>query len=94
MSELAERDRILGQHEAAKGGWVRLARQIASELILQWGEVSADEVRVVFEERYGRGMWGNWAGVIFKSKLYKLSGYRASKTPGAHGRVVRVWRAA
>lgn len=85
-----------GMAKAAKGGSenLRFARQIALEL----GEknktmnISADDVRQVFEVRHPDLAWGShWPGSIFKDGKWEFVSYSESTTPSRHRGVVRVW---
>lgn len=66
------------------------AREYARELARIDGEVSADEVSDMMEYR-GIHL-GNAAGSIFKEPCWIPIGFRASKKPSAHARIVRVWK--
>ena len=73
------------------GPALELARQIARQLAIRYGTVSADQVQMYMEiNRFGA--LNNAAGSIFDTGEFEPAGYRPSTRTSRHGGLLRVWR--
>lgn len=71
---------------------LQLARDIAEEICLTVGVVSADGVGRLMKKRHGIDTLGPAAGSIFKEKRWKWTGqWIKSKRVSNHSRMLRVW---
>lgn len=70
-----------------------LARDIAHELCLKHGEITADDVGRVLRYRYGIHSLGPAAGSLFKNGEFETTGeMRKSARQKNHARLLYVWR--
>ena len=70
-----------------------VARSIAMEHVLRYGEVTADDVGECLDRRGLADCLGPAAGSIFKTKDFEWTGkYVKSARVSNHSRMLRVWR--
>lgn len=72
---------------------LKLARETARALGAGGQTVTADEVRRAMLGRFPDQEFGPWMGQLFREPgVWMPVGFVRSSTPGAHRRVVQVWR--
>ena len=87
------KERALDRAEELHGNDLQAARIIRDRIAFERGEVTADDVRAVFEKHRGVNAWGPWAGALFRGGEYVATGeFRPSAYATNHGAVIRVWR--
>lgn len=92
--ELGLEAKRIGKLRAAKhhGIALELARQIARDLALRHGTVTADDVRVVYERWHPSTPMGNAWGSLFNDGHFIPDGFVPSTQPSRHGAIIRQWR--
>ena len=86
---LKRRDRGMARAAAAHAEALKRARDRAYLLALTSGRVAIDDVATTDAQL---AALGNAAGSVFKEKHWECVGFRKNVRPGAHGRIIRVWR--
>lgn len=74
-------------------GLLRLAREIAINIALEKGEVTADDVQAkLLIYGFNSSDLGNAAGAIFRKGFVWTGRFYKSERAGAHRNLLRVWR--
>ncbi len=90
-SEAAEaRDAALDRLEAARAGWIELARAVAIRIASQRGEVTIDDVREACPPP--EGVDPRVMGAVCRPPLFEACGFTLSMRPECHRRPIRVFR--
>ena len=85
------RDQALERLEGSRAHWLATARQVARDVCVEQGFVTADDVRArlpIPSEYDGRVM-----GAVFCKGLFQKVGYQATMIPTSHGRPIAVFKA-
>lgn len=73
--------------------FLEVTRRIAAEVARQYGEVTADDVRVRFQKEYPHVQWRRAAGAIFRSGEFEPTGeFRKSAMKRRRSGRSLVWR--
>lgn len=79
--------------EAEAALFLKTCREIAREVCKQFGDVTADDVRVRFQSMHPEVPWNNAAGKIFRSPEFEpTGGIRKSVIRKRKGGLNRIWR--
>ena len=91
--QLGERLKLFGLDlvEMNNEGFVKGMRNIAIELIKRDGPITIDDLRIICDKYDIKPNHSNSYGSIFRSKDFIHCGYRKSKIPSNHARMVSIW---
>ena len=72
--------------------FLKLIRDQAQEIANNHGEVSSDELRRWSDENNVYPKHPNAWGAVFRSNEWKRIGFKKSKYPSNHSRLITIWR--
>lgn len=84
------RDNQLDFFEVRDEEFLKICRSVATQVCIQRGTVSINDVRA--EVKLPSGMHPSVLGAVFKTKQFKPCGFTEATHPQAHARVVRVYQ--
>lgn len=84
------RDNQLDFFEVRDEEFLKICRTVATQVCIQRGTVSINDVRA--EVKLPSGMHPSVLGAVFKTKQFQACGYTEATHPQAHARVVRVYQ--
>lgn len=86
----ALRDSQLALFELGYSAFLELCRDEAAKIATQRGQVSINDVREVVELPWN--VSPNVFGAVFKDRRFVPVGFAQASHPGAHARVIRVYK--
>jgi len=78
--------------EAHNEDWMDWIRREALRYWMEFGSVTSDDLRAI-ADKHGRqpGHENAW-GCVFRGSGWKKHGYRKSRRPAAHARMIAIWK--